>query len=62
MTTDDRRLLRHLVIAVLVKLAALAALWFWFVRDATVRVDSDRAALRLVSPPGRAALSQGNSK
>lgn len=33
MTQDERRLLRHLVIAVLINLLVLAGLWWAFVRD-----------------------------
>ncbi len=50
----DDRLLRHLVLAVLLKLAVLVALWWAFVRDDRVAVDADQAAARLVqpAPPG----------
>jgi hypothetical protein len=58
MTQDERRLLRHLVTAVLIKLAVLVVLWFAFVRDARVSVDTDRAAAQMGSP----AISQGASK
>lgn len=58
MTEDERRLLRHLVTAVLVKLVVLVALWFAFVRDARVSVDTDRVAAQI----GRSAISQGASK
>ena len=47
--------MRHLVIAVLVKLAVLAGLWWWFVRDARVEVDPAGTAehLRQTTPePG----------
>jgi hypothetical protein len=47
------RLARHLAIAVAIKLAALAALWWWFERDAAAPVDADRAAARLASPAGQ---------
>lgn len=47
MTPSDRRLLRHLVVAVLVKLVALLVLWLLFVRDARVPVDADAAARRV---------------
>jgi hypothetical protein len=51
MTCDERRLVRHLVIAVTVKLALLAALWWLFVRDARVHVDADQTAAQLGAPP-----------
>lgn len=58
MNHTDRRLLRHLVIAVLVKLAILTALWWLFVRDARVSVDTERAGARITAP----AITQGHSK
>lgn len=58
MTHDERRLLRHLVTAVLIKLAVLLVLWHAFVRDARVSVDTDRVAARL----GGQTISQGASK
>jgi hypothetical protein len=45
MTRDESRLVRHLAIAILVKLALLVALWWVFVRDH--RVDADRAASQI---------------
>jgi hypothetical protein len=54
-TCDEKRLLRHLVIAVVVKLALLTTLWWLFVRDARVQVDADQTAARIgatTSPPG----------
>jgi len=50
MAHDDRRLLRHLVIAVLLKLALLVALWWAFVRESRVDIDADRAAARIGAP------------
>jgi hypothetical protein len=61
MSLADRRLVRHLVIAVLVKLAALTALWWWFVRDIAVSVDADRAAIQMVPVAGSSRLSRGPS-
>jgi hypothetical protein len=52
MTHAEHRLLRHLAIAVTVKLALLAALWWLFVRDEQVQVDADRTAARLVTQTG----------
>lgn len=51
MNSDDRRLLRHLAWAVLLKLALLAVLWWAFVRDDRVAVGPEQAAARLVAPP-----------
>lgn len=53
MTRQDRRLVRHLAVAVALKLAVLAALWWVFVRDERVSVDAAAAAARLVAPPPR---------
>ena len=43
-----QRLLRHLAVAVLIKLAVLVLLWWLFVRDARVTVDTDGAARHLL--------------
>ncbi len=44
------RLVRHLAIAVALKLVVLAGLWWAFVRDERVGVDVDRAAANLGLP------------
>ncbi len=55
-----RRLVRHLALAVIVKLAALAALWWVFVRDAHVAVDPDAVAAHVgVDAHAPAATSPG---
>lgn len=46
-------LVRHLAIAVALKLAVLSALWWAFVRDERVSVDIDRSAVH-VGIPGAA--------
>lgn len=51
---NDRRLVRHLSLAVGVKLALLAGLWWLFVREAQPRLDPARVAARVVSPSGTA--------
>ena len=50
MKDDSSRLVRHLLVAVLVKLALLAGLWWFFVRDLRVPVDTGTAAAHLVTP------------
>ena len=50
MNLNDRRLLRYLIHAVLIKLAVLTLLWFVFIRGAKVAVD------------GAAVPTQGASK
>jgi hypothetical protein len=47
MTHEERRLTRHLVIAVAVKLAVLLLLWWVFVHDADVATDADRTATHI---------------
>lgn len=46
---DPSRLLRHLAIAVMVKLLVLTALWWLFIRDQRVPVDAERAAAAIVA-------------
>ncbi|MDI1261516.1 cytochrome oxidase putative small subunit CydP [Aquabacterium sp.] len=58
MTPDERRLVRHLATAVLIKLVVLALLWWIFVRDARVSADTDSVAAQL----GGQAISQGVPK
>jgi hypothetical protein len=47
MKATQDRLVRHLVIAVALKLVVLTGLWSAFVRDERVGVDADRAAAHL---------------
>lgn len=47
MKAAQDRLVRHLVIAVALKLVVLIGLWSAFVRDERVGVDADRAAAHL---------------
>ncbi len=58
MTPNDKRLLRHLIIAVLIKLVVLTTLWWLFIRDARVSVDSERVADKISG----ATSSQGATK
>jgi hypothetical protein len=53
MTPEERRLRRHLFIAVAVKLVVLLVLWWVFVRDQRVSVDPAQTAAHL----GAAATS-----
>ena len=50
MNLDDSRLLRHLGIAVAVKLAVIAALWWVFVRDRAIDAGSEQTAAHLMAP------------
>ena len=50
MKADHDTLVRHLALAVALKLVVLSALWWAFVRDERVCVDGDRAAAHLGSP------------
>ncbi len=47
MTPSEKRLLRHLAIAVLIKLAVLVLLWWLLVRDARVDADAGSVAERM---------------
>jgi hypothetical protein len=47
----NARLLRHLALAVLIKLAVLATLWWTCVRDARVFVDAESIAQRVRAAP-----------
>ena len=44
MKFDDRRLVRHLAIAVALKLVVLCVLWWAFVRDVRVNTDAEQTA------------------
>ena len=44
MESDKTRLVRHLAIAVALKLVVITALWFAFVQDARVVVGAEQAA------------------
>ena len=50
MKAAQDRLVRHLAIAVALKLVVLTAIWWAFVRDERVGVDVDRAAAHLGAP------------
>jgi low temperature requirement protein LtrA len=51
MTHHEQRLLRHLIIAVLIKLVVLMVLWWVFFHDGQVRVDADRVAEKISAVP-----------
>lgn len=57
MPHDEHRLVRHLAWVVVIKLLALAGLWWGFVRDARVNADTAAAAQHLAAPaPAPGAL------
>lgn len=58
MSPAEQRLLRHLVIAVILKLVVLTLLWWLFIREARVSVDADQLADRWSGM----GTSQGASK
>lgn len=62
MDRPDSRLLRHLTIAVVVKLAVLVALWWVFVRDLRIPVDGEAAAAHLAAPAGTTSASPGDPR
>ncbi|MDO9600346.1 MAG: hypothetical protein Q7J47_21710 [Azoarcus sp.] len=47
---SDHRLVRELVWVVVIKLALITALWWGFVRDAKVPVDTGHMAAQLIAP------------
>ena len=58
MTISDKRLLRQLITAVLIKLLLLSVLWWLFIRDSHVSVDSNTIGDRFGVPTS----TQGASK
>lgn len=51
MSHADLRLLRHLLIAVALKLAVLSVLWLVFVKENRVETDAETVAAQVVRPP-----------
>ena len=47
---SDHRLVRELVWVVVIKLALITALWWGFVHDAKVPVDTGHMAAQLIAP------------
>ncbi|CAN7277137.1 cytochrome oxidase putative small subunit CydP [Pseudomonas brassicacearum] len=58
MTISDKRLRRHLLTAVLIKLVVLTVLWWLFIKDSRVSVDSNTISGRFGVPTS----AQGASK
>ena len=58
MTISDKRLRRHLLTAVVIKLLVLTVLWWLFIRDSHVSVDSNAIGDRFGVPTS----TQGASK
>ncbi|WP_373682445.1 cytochrome oxidase putative small subunit CydP [Pseudomonas sp. ICMP22404] len=58
MTISDKRLRRHLLTAVVIKLLVLTVLWWLFIRDSRVSVDSNTIGDRFGVP----TTTQGASK
>ncbi|EZI27218.1 hypothetical protein PUN49_20900 [Pseudomonas extremaustralis] len=58
MTISDKRLLRQLITAVLIKLLLLSVLWWLFIRDSHVSVDPNIVGNRFGVPTS----TQGASK
>ena len=59
MTHQDRRLLRHLLAAVAVKMAVLAGLWWCFVDGARMPDDADRMPQRTAAHLAADAVTPG---
>jgi len=51
MDLQDRFLVRKLTVVLVIKLAVLTGLWWGFVRDQRVPVDTDRAASQMLGRP-----------
>ncbi len=47
MSFSDRQLLRRLAFAIAIKLALITAIWWMFIRDVRVHVESDEMAQRV---------------
>ncbi|WP_153117441.1 cytochrome oxidase putative small subunit CydP [Rhodocyclus tenuis] len=60
MQQRDRNLVKDIVFVVIVKLLAIAALWWYFVRDARISVDAPMAADHLGASASPAKLPAGN--
>ena len=58
MTISDKRLRRHLLTAVLIKLIVLTVLWWLFIEDSRVSVDPNTISDRFGVPTS----TQGASK
>ena len=50
MNFQDRTLVRKLAVVLVIKLAVLMALWWYFVRDQRVSVDGEGVATQLLGP------------
>jgi hypothetical protein len=55
MNPDGSRLLRHLSVAVVLKLAVLAALWWVFIRGQSVDAGSEQTASHFALPASPAS-------
>jgi hypothetical protein len=56
MKSDPSRLVHHLAAAIVLKLAVLMLLWWFFVRDAQVPVDAEQTAAHIgATPPTQGA-------
>jgi len=60
MSPGERNLVRDIVLVVIVKLLAIAALWWYFVRDARISVDAPMAADHFGASASPAKLPAGN--
>ncbi|MGI9215794.1 MAG: cytochrome oxidase putative small subunit CydP [Hydrogenophaga sp.] len=58
MNRQDRSLTRKLAIALAIKLAVLTGLWWGFVREQRVPVDTDAAAMQLLGSRPAPTASQ----
>ncbi|MEZ5706966.1 MAG: hypothetical protein R3E56_17945 [Burkholderiaceae bacterium] len=54
MNLQDRTLVRKLAVVLVIKLAVLVGLWWWFVRDQRVPVDAGATASQMLGSPSLA--------
>lgn len=57
MNPSDQRLLRHLTLAVVIKLVLITALWWAFIRDAKVAVNPGVMAAQVSTPASTRQLT-----
>ncbi|MFZ2269868.1 MAG: cytochrome oxidase putative small subunit CydP [Azonexus sp.] len=60
MKPQKQRLRQEIILLIVLKLVAIIALWWYFVRDVRVTVDPDIAAEHIGSPQKEAYLARRN--
>ncbi|MDI3490268.1 MAG: hypothetical protein PWP11_1545 [Thauera sp.] len=57
----ERGLLRHLTLAIVIKLVLITALWWAFIRDAKVAVDAGAMAAQVLAPASKKHTTSGET-